>query len=76
MEAFNAGYELGLNWVGPNGDGSMGALSYGFVRERAEMHAAGVRFSELGYVTDKEARAADAFMRGFYLGLSARGQKD
>ena len=76
MEAFNAGYELGLNWIGPNGDGSMGTLSLEFVRECAERHASGVRFAELDYVTDKEARAADAFMRGFYLGLSACKQKN
>ena len=72
MDAFSQGFEMGRNWVGPNGDGSMGALSHGFVRERAEMHAAGFRFDELTYVPEEEQAAADEFMRGFHAGREQR----
>ena len=72
MDAFSQGFEMGRNWVGPNGDGSMGALSHGFVRECAEMHAAGFRFDELTYVTEEEQAAADEFMRGFHAGREQR----
>ena len=76
MSAFYLGFEMGRQWEGPSGDGSMGALSHDFVRECAERHAAGVRFDELDYVTDRELEEAAAFVRGFYVGLSLCGQED
>lgn len=72
MDAFSQGFKMGREWVGPNGDGSMGALSHGFVRECAEMHAAGFRFAEMNFITDEEARAADEFVRGFHAGREQR----
>lgn len=70
--AFDAGREMGRNWVGPNGDGSMGAMSAGFVRERAEEFAAGRCFDEFrDGPTEAEARAADEFERGFHIGREA-----
>lgn len=74
QDAFDAGFELGLNWEGPNGDGSLGALSLDFVREQAEMHASGFRFNDLEYVLEEEEREAAEFMRGFWAGLYAPRQ--
>jgi len=74
MSAFDAGFQLGLHWEGPNGDGSLGVLSLDFVREQAEMHASGFRFSELEYVLEEEAQEAEEFMKGFWAGLNAHSQ--
>lgn len=71
MSDYETGFNLGLSWEGPHGDGSLGVLSLDFVREQAEMHAAGFRFDELEYVTEEEWEAAEAFMRGFRDGLAA-----
>ena len=76
MSAFDLGFEMGREWVGPNGDGSMGALSLDFVYEQAERFATGFRFAELDYVTDEEQEDFNAFMRGFYAGLAACSQED
>lgn len=75
MSAFDQGFEMGRQWEGPNGDGSLGSLSLDFVQEQAERCAAGFRFSELDYVTDQELADAESFMRGFYSGLAACSQE-
>lgn len=76
MSAFDQGFQLGLNWEGPHGDGTLGVLSLDFVRDQAEMYAAGFPFAELEYVTEKEWEDAAAFMRGFHAGLAASRQGD
>lgn len=76
MGAFDQGFQLGLHWAGPNGDGSLGSLSLDFVQEQAEIYATGFRFSELEYVKEEELDAAAAYMRGFYAGLAACSQED
>lgn len=69
---FQAGFERGRSWMGPNGDGSMGSLSAEFVREAAERMAAGHRFSELtDGPTAAEQAAAGAYMAGFAAGRSS-----
>ena len=76
MDAFEAGFDLGLRWEGPNGDGTLGVLSLDFVREQAEMRASGFRFSDLEYVSETEWEEAAEFMRGFHAGLAASRQGD
>ena len=71
QDSFDKGFKMGRQWEGPNGDGSMGVLSQDFVREQAEMHAAGFRFAEMNFVSDEERDVAAAFMRGFYAGRGA-----
>ena len=71
--AFDAGREMGRNWVGPNGDGSMGAMSAGFVRERAEEFAAGRCFDEFrdGPTGGRGPRRRRVRERGFHIGREA-----
>ena len=71
-EGYKAGYEHGLAWDGPNGDGSMGALSLEFVREAAERHACGHLFAELRDEPTVDERAkAGGYITGFWEGREA-----
>lgn len=76
MDAFEAGFDLGLRWEGPHGDGTLGVLSLDFVREQAEMRASGFRFSELTDVPEEAWEEAAEFMRGFHAGLAASRHGD
>lgn len=72
MGAYQKGFELGLNWIGPNGDGTLGVLSLDFIRTQAEVYACGFRFSDLTHVTEEEEHEAKQFMRGFHEGLACQ----
>lgn len=70
--AYAAGFADGLGWEGPNGDGSLGALSLEFIREMAERWACGYTFDQLvDGPSDGEMEAAQWYMRGHYDGRSA-----
>lgn len=75
-EAFDAGFQLGREWIGPNGDGTLGVLSLDFVREQAEMRACGFTFDQLTHVPEEAWEEAAQFMRGFHAGLAASRQGD
>lgn len=66
-QAYAAGLAHGRDWIGPNGDGSMGALSADFIRQAAQQYACGYDFRDLrdGPTPDDQA-LADAYRRGFY----------
>lgn len=66
---YEAGHAHGLLWDGPNGDGSMGALSLEFIRDRAEEFACGRRFAELtDGPTVEERGKAGGYVSGFWDG--------
>jgi hypothetical protein len=68
--AYDDGYQAGSQWIGPNGDRSLGALSKDFICERAEYAVLGHRFSELKHgPTPDEIREANLWLRGFYAAL-------
>jgi len=66
QDAYRAGQARRLDWLGPNGDGALDALSADFVRQDAQRLACGYLFSDLrdGPTADEQALAA-AYMRGF-----------
>lgn len=63
-QAFAKGYKFGQEWIGPNGDGSMGSLSMDTVLDVAA-RAIGAPY---GVQTDREDELVDAFLDGFHEG--------
>lgn len=70
-DMYRAGLQRGREWIGPEGDGSLGSLSGPFVREAAERIAGGHPFRELrDGPTAAETARAECYMAGFHAGLS------
>lgn len=75
--AYQAGFEAGRDWIGPNGDGSLGSLSLDFIREQAEFWSCGHRFSDLKDDPDAYARScAENWMQGHHDGRCAAWELD
>ena len=66
QDAYGAGKARRLDWIGPDGDGTLGALSTDFVQQDAQRLACGYLFSDLrdGPTADEQALAG-AYMQGF-----------
>jgi len=67
--AFDAGFQAGRAWVGPEFDGSMGSGSWAFIEEQAERFACGREFRDLrDGPTEGERAIFQEWMAGFRAG--------